>query len=298
MKVGIDLGGSHIAIGVINNKNEIIEKHEKDFSEDEKKQIISTIETYIIDTVQEIEKHYEIENIGIAVPGVAKDGVILKTVNLGINNYNIAKILNGKLNKSVNVRNDVKCACLAEYDNMLKKAPELKNVNMIFLGIGTGIGGGVIYNGKLLQGNAYEGFEIGHIIIKENGIPCKCGKKGCFERYGSILEFKNKVKARLNIDQSINGEPLRDIMNSRREEFEDLRKQYVQDLSIGISNLINIFEPDIVVLGGGFTHFSYMFIQDIKEALLNSALLFNRRTEIDIRIAELGNEAGIIGAVL
>lgn len=298
MKVGIDLGGSHIAIGIINNNNEIIEKYEKDFSEEEKIQIIPTIETYIVDTVQEIEKNYEIENIGIAIPGVSKDGVILKTVNLGINNYNIARILNEKLHKPISVRNDIKCACLAEYDNMLKKTPELKNVNMLFLGIGTGIGGGVIYNGKLLQGNTYEGFEIGHIIIKENGIPCKCGKRGCFERYGSILEFKNKVKARLNIDHDINGEPLRDIMDLRREEFEDLRKQYVQDLSIGISNLINIFEPDIVVLGGGFTHFSYMFIQDIKDTLLTSAFLFNRRDEIDLRIAELSNDAGIIGAVL
>ena len=169
---------------------------------------------------------------------------------------------------------------------------------MLFLTIGTGIGGGVIYNGNLLEGHTFEGYELGHITIKENGIPCKCGKTGCFEKYGSILMYKNKVKERLNIPQEINGEELRNIMNSRKDEFDDINKQYVSDLALGISNLVNIFEPDVVVLGGGFTHFSYMFEEEIKNALVKSSLLFNKREDIDLRIAKLGNDAGIIGATI
>ena len=297
MKIGIDLGGSHIGIGVIDN-NEIIEKVEKPFTEEEKTKIIDTIERFTVEKVNEFGQNFNIESIGIAVPGSAKDGVILKTINLGIENFDIAQILNQKLNKTVTVRNDCKCACIAEYNNVLKNEPNLKNSNMLFLGIGTGIGGGVIYNGNLLEGHTFEGYEIGHMIIKENGISCKCGKNGCFERYGSILEYKNKVKQRLNISQDLHGDPLREILENRKEEIKDINEQYVSDLSIGISNLINIFEPDIIVLGGGFAHFGYMFIDKIKNKLINSSLLFNKREDLDLRIAELGNDAGIIGATL
>lgn len=297
MKIGIDLGGSHIGIGVVEN-NTIIEKEEKAFSKEEKENIEEVIENFIVEKVNDFENKYEIESIGIAVPGSAKNGVILKTINLGIENFNISKSLNQKLNKPVTVRNDCKCACMAEYNNILKNEPNLKDTNMIFLGIGTGIGGGVIYNGKLLEGHTFEGYEIGHTIIKENGISCKCGKSGCFERYGSILEYKNKVKQRLNISKDLHGDPLREILENREDEIKDINEQYVSDLSLGISNLINIFEPDVIVLGGGFSHFGYMFKDKIINKLINSNLLFNKRESLDLRIAELGNDAGIIGATL
>lgn len=323
IKVGIDLGGSHIAIGVINNEHKIMQKYEKDFSESDKLDIITVIEEYILTTVYEIQEEYEIELIGIAIPGTTSNGKIVRAVNLGIYNYDIVKSLNSKLDVKISLRNDAKCAALAEYNNLLKmefsnnelslKKLTCKSVdinalqneednyripNILFLSIGTGIGGGVIYNGKLLSGNDYEGYELGHIVIKENGIPCKCGRNGCFERYGSILSYKNKIKERLNIPQYVNGDSLRMIMDENKEKIEDLKEQYVFDLALGISNLINIFEPDIVILGGGFIHFDYMFMEDIKFKLLNSNLLFNKRDFLDLRVAKLGNDAGIIGAVI
>ena len=297
MKIGIDLGGSHIGFGVIENDN-IIEQFEKDFTDEDKAHIIEVIESYIIEKVKEIEQKYNIETIGIAVPGSVKDGIILKMVNLGIYNYNIKQKLEESLNKPISVRNDAKCACIAEFNDIVKKDAKYSNANIVFLSIGTGIGGGVIYNGKLLEGHNFDGYEIGHMVIKDSGIPCKCGKYGCFERYGSILEYKNKVKQRLNIPQEAHGDSLREILDNNRQEILDINNQYVSDLALGISNLINIFEPDMVVLGGGFTHFSYMFKDKIKETLVNSPLLFNRRDDFDLRIAQLGNDAGIIGATL
>ena len=297
MKIGIDLGGSHIGFGVIENDN-IIEQFEKDFTDADKAHIIEVIESYIIEKVKELEQKYNIETIGIAVPGSVKDGIILKMVNLGIYNYNIKQKLEESLNKPISVRNDAKCACIAEFNDIVKKDARYSNANIVFLSIGTGIGGGVIYNGKLLEGHNFDGYEIGHMVIKDSGIPCKCGKYGCFERYGSILEYKNKVKQKLNIPQETHGDSLREILDNNRQEILDINNQYVSDLALGISNLINIFEPDMVVLGGGFTHFSYMFIDKIKETLVNSPLLFNRRDDFDLRIAQLGNDAGIIGATL
>ena len=87
-------------------------------------------------------------------------------------------------------------------------------------------------------------------------------------------------------------------MNPRANEIEDLRQQYISDLAIGISNLVNIFEPDAIILGGGFTHFAYMFMDDLKDKLINSTLLFNRRDDIDLRCAELKNDAAMIGSIL
>ena len=298
MKIGIDLGGSHIAIGVVDYNNELIDKTERDFSEEDKMDIITIIENYIVENINIFKEKYEIESVGIAIPGVAKDGVIIKTVNLGINNYDIKSSLEEKLQKTVNVRNDGKCACIAEFENLTKEDKAIENANILFLTIGTGIGGGIIYNGKLLEGHTFEGYELGHMIIKANGIPCKCGKSGCFERYGSILEYKNKVKQRLNISKDINGEPLRDIIKSRKNEILDLNEQYTGDLAIGISNLINIFEPDLIIIGGGFVHYSSMFEKELKDILLNSSLLFNKRENLDIRYAKLGNDAGIIGATI
>ena len=298
MRVGIDLGGSHLGLGVIDEENRIIEAYEKDFTEEEKKNIIPVIENYIVSTVQDLEGTYDFESIGIAVPGVAKNGIIIKTVNLGINNYDIGAYLEQKLNKPVIIRNDAKCACLAEYQDMIKHDSKIIGANIVFLSIGTGIGGGIIYNGKLLEGHTFEGYEIGHMILKADGIPCKCGKNGCFERYGSILEYKKKVRKMLDIPSFINGDPLREILKKRENEIADINEQYISDLALGISNLINIFEPDIVVIGGGFAHFSYMFLEKLKNKIVNSSLLFNQREDIDLRVAQLGNDAGIIGATI
>ena len=298
MKIGIDLGGSHIGIGVVDENNNLIESVEKYFTEEEKKDVITVIGRYIIDTVWTLEKKYEIEKIGIAVPGVTKDGKILKAVNLGIYDYDIVESLGNFIKYPITIRNDAKCACLAEYDNIVKNRPNLKDMNMLFLIIGTGIGGGVIYNGELLEGHQFEGYEFGHMVIKENGLPCKCGKYGCFEKYGSILEYKKRVKQKLNLDENVNKEALRKIMEENKDKLLDINKRYISDLALGISNLINIFEPDIVILGGGYTHFNYIFEKDLKRAILNSNLLFNKREYLDLRMANLENDAGIIGATI
>ena len=298
MKIGIDIGGSHTAIGIINDENIIIQKFEKNYTFQEKENILQIVENFIKESINLIKNEYEIELIGVAVPGATKDGKIVKTVNLGVNDYNISKFIQSIIDVPVIVRNDGKAAAIAEYYNLISVEKEIKDINVLFLNIGTGIGGAVIYNGKLLQGKQFEGFELGHTIIKKDGIMCKCGKKGCFERYGSILEYKNKVKHRLNIDMEINGDELRDIMKERKDEIKDIDEEYISDLCIGISNFINIFEPDVIIIGGGFSHFSYMFVDKMKDVLLNSSLLFNKRNHIDIRTAKLGNDAGIIGATI
>ena len=292
INVGIDLGGSHVAIGVVNNDGKILEQYEKDFTIKEKENVLPVAIRYIVDTIRELKQKYELLEFGVGMAGAIKEGVVLRSVNLGTENYDIKSELENKTGLSVHIKNDAKCAAIAEY-----KYGGIKNYNnIIFLTLGTGIGGAYIYHGSLMQSDVAEGYELGHIIIKENGLPCRCGKRGCFETYGGILAFKNKVIDRLKVSKDIPGPELRDKINSSVDEISDIIDEYINDLAIGISNLINIFEPDCIVLGGGFARYDYLLLDKLRAKIVDSNLLFNKREKIEIRTAKLGNDAGIIGA--
>ena len=292
INVGIDLGGSHVAIGIVDKNGKILDQYEKDFTVEEKKDLINVATKYIIENINMLKKQYSFSKFGIGVAGAISNGIILKSVNLGIVNYNIKQKLEEATKVKVIVKNDAKCAAIAEY----KFGDCNKYQNVLFLTLGTGIGGSYIYQGNLMTGNSFEGFEFGHMIIKAGGVPCKCGKNGCFERYGSILVFKNKIIERLNLSYDISGPELREYMRISLDKIDDLIEEYLNDVSIGISNLINIFEPDCVVIGGGFARYDYILLAPLKNKLLNSNLLFNKRDVIKLQTAKLGNDAGIIGA--
>lgn len=294
MKIGIDLGGSHIAIGVIDKNNSIIKKIEKRLIEKDKNKIEQTIEEYIIENIKKLSKEYKITEVGIAVPGTVKNGTIIKSVNLNLENYNLAENLKRKIDLPIKIRNDAKCAAIAE-----SKIGALKKYKRnIFLTLGTGIGGAVIINAQLLDTGDLPGCEFGHMIIQKNGIECKCGKKGCFEKYASMKVFKNNLRTELNLDETTNGEELLNIIknNSDNQKINIIIEEFIEYLSIGISNLINIFEPEAIGIGGSFVYFSDILLDRLKKNILDKNYLFNERKELIIITAELGNDAGIIGS--
>ena len=292
--VGVDLGGSHVAIGVVDYEGRIIEQFEKDFSVEEKRDVLNVAINYIVDVVNCLKKKYMLDEFGVGMAGTIQNGVVLRSVNLGVRNFDLKTELENRTGLTVFVKNDAKCAALAEY-----RFGDIKEFNnIIFLTLGTGIGGAFIYNGKLMYSNCAEGYELGHMIIKAGGLKCRCGKNGCFETYGGILAFKNKVIDRFHLSHDIPGPELREFMNSSMDSIRDIIEEYVDDLAIGISNLINIFEPDCIVIGGGFARYDYMFLDKLKLNLVNSNLLFNKRKDIVIKTAKLGNDAGIIGSVM
>ena len=159
-------------------------------------------------------------------------------------------------------------------------------------------------NGNLLETGEYPGCEFGHMVIKENGLKCNCGRKGCFEKYGSMRAFKDNLRNELGLEDKTSGKELMAILKDTTKESKDyakiekVRKQYIRDLSVGIANLVNIFEPEAIGIGGSFVYFSEVLLQDVKETILKEDMLFNPRKEINIQTAVLGNEAGIIGATL
>lgn len=293
MKIGIDIGGSHIAVGLVDNNGSIILKIEK-FIKD-KTNIKEQIEEFITETVIEMSLTYDIESVGIAIPGTVTDNKIIKAVNLGIEDYDLAKNLEKILKTKIKLKNDAKCAALAE-----QKYGELNNYeNSIFLCIGTGVGGAVIHDGKLLEPDGVPGFEFSHTIIQKDGELCNCGKRGCFETYASLKRFKQKISDRFDLN-TLSGKEIRKFIeeNPENQMIKEMIKEYVDYLSIGISNIINIFEPDAICIGGSFSEYGNIFYEPLKEALLQGNLLFNRRNEIIIKYAKLKNDAGIIGAAL
>ena len=300
VKIGIDLGGSHIAIGVATKTGKILEKIEKKLKGIVTKEVRSVIEKTIIDAVEKFSKEYNVLEMGIAIPGTVNDREIVKSVNLGLKNYNIVEKLEEKIKLPIKIRNDAKAAAIAE-----NKYGALKGYNRIlFLTLGTGIGGAVIINGKLLDTGNLPGCEIGHMVIEKDGIECNCGKKGCFEKYASMQAFKNNLRKALGFDEKVSGKELLAIVKNTNEKDENykiikkVKNEFIENLAIGISNLVNIFEPETIGIGGSFVYFEEVLLEDLKKEIISKNLLFNQRKEIKIQTAVLGNEAGIIGAIL
>ena len=168
MKIGIDLGGSHIGIGVVDVDGNIVEKFEKRIISKDRKNVKKVIEEYIIEKSNLLLEKYKISSIGIAVPGTVQKDIIIKSVNFNLENYKLVERLKQVLNIEIKLKNDAKCAALAENKY---GAGKLKNSNRIlFLTLGTGIGGAVIINNKLLDTGDEPGCEFGHMIIQKNGI--------------------------------------------------------------------------------------------------------------------------------
>lgn len=258
MNIGIDLGGSHIGVGIVNNEGNIISKKDTDIYiekiEDIQEFIIQTIISSIKLLLEENQITLKnIELIGIGTPGEPQNGVIKRIVNLGISDFNIVQRLkNGLQFDNIIIRNDGKCAGIAEklYGSM--KIYE----DSVFLCLGTGIGGAVFLNNKLLKPKKRSGFEFGHMVIEKDGNLCKCGNRGCFETYCSMKMLKEKI----NKEIVLNNMESRDLLKYVKENIEnpkikEIIKQYIDDLIIGLSNITNLLEPECITLRRKFCAF-------------------------------------------
>lgn len=294
MKIGIDLGGSHIGIGVIDENGIIIEKKETDLTIQQDNNLINFITTYLTDTCLMFIQKYQIDLIGIASPGTPKDGKITTLVNLGIKELNITQILQEICDLPIVLRNDAKCAGLAE-----KIYGSLKPYSdAVFICLGTGIGGAVFVDNKLLTPNRNPGFELGHMIIQKDGNLCNCGKKGCFETYCSMKRLKNKLIDLLKLSKETTSEELLEILKQHKRE--DIVKHaidtYLEDLVVGLSNIIDIFEPEAISFGGSFVYFEDILYEGLVEKYYAKRYMFNKQDIPELKLATLGNDAGMIGA--
>ena len=302
MKIGIDIGGSHIASGIVDEYGKIVEREIKDIStitfkdeEKAKKLILDIIDDQIKKLLKKCDYEVcDISKIGIAAPGSPTEIAIRNLVNLNIKYFEIGTILKNKYDAIVNIKNDGKCSGIAE-----KKYGSLKQYSdCVFLCIGTGVGSAVFMDGDLLEPKMHSGFEFGHMIIDKKGTKCNCGNNGCFETYVSMKRLKREIIKKFNLDEDIESVNVQKYVreNIEKKEMSLFIDNYINNLSIGVSNIIKIFEPEAICFGGSFSYYSDIFLPRLQEKL--KQYVFNKDAEYKLLCAKLQNDAGIIGASL
>ncbi len=293
-RIGIDIGGSKISLGLVDNDYNIISKIKIETRKD-------SINEDIIENIFEILNENQlstndIELIGIGAPGsVDLDKEIVKFCpNLSIRDWNLSEKVSQATGIRTIVDNDANCATYGEYLSGCAKGYK----NVIGLTIGTGIGAGILINGKIYRGSNYSAGEIGHMVISFDGNLCNCGKKGCFETYASasaLIEQTKKAiednnETLLNKFDIINGKTPFDAMKHGDKIAASVVNTYISYLSIGILNIIDIFSPDLIFIGGGISNEGDFLIKRIN---LN---IDKYNNDTLICTAALKNNAGIIGA--
>ena len=300
--IGIDLGGTFIKGGLV-RKNGTIVKFDYVPT-----RVASGVQVVLSDIEALIEKltdkmNGKLAGIGIGVPGIVdgkKESVVLAP-NLNWKNVPVTKRLEKRFNCPVDISNDANVAGLGE----ARFGAGSKYKNSIFLTLGTGIGGAIIIDGKLFEGNGAAGAEIGHMIIHAGGNPCACGSHGCFETYASatalirrtVEEMEKHKESKMWQDGStdkVNGK----TAFSHYHDDETAKKvvdEYLENLSVGVINMANIFRPEAIILGGGVSKEGPFLSESVQKLLDKSIFAGKLGPKVEVVLASL-KEAGVIGA--
>lgn len=311
-KIGVDLGGTNIVAGVINENYEIIGrgKAKTNLPRPAKEIFADIVKCVRLACEQAGISEDEIESIGIGTPGSVdkKTGVILYANNLDFYNVEAVKMVNDQLpGVKVFIENDANCAALGE---ALAGCGKGKN-NFVAVTLGTGVGGGIVLNGKLLTGCNDAGGEIGHVAIKFDGEPCNCGRIGCWERYASATALVKQTKqAMLENPTSKMWELCDGDLNNAggRTAFDAMRlgdaagtevvDTYIKYVAIGTVNIVNIFQPDLICFGGGICNEGETLLVPLRRHVAEWRYSKKQEIQTEICRATLGNDAGVIGAAL
>ncbi|WP_418520705.1 ROK family protein [Ruminococcus champanellensis] len=307
--IGIDLGGTNIVAGVVDEQYNILAKAstktncprpDREIARDMAKMAIQAVENAKL-TMEQIEW------IGIGTPGIAnsRDGIIEYSNNLGFVNTPMVKYIQEDIDKPVFVENDANAAAYGEFVAGAAKGAN----NAVCITLGTGVGGGIIIDGKIYAGSNFAGAEIGHTVISVDGPQCTCGRKGCFEVFSSATGLIRMTKESMakNPDSSMHKLVAeRSGKVSARIAFDAMRMgdaaakavvdDYIKYLAAGITNTINTFQPDILCIGGGVCNEGDALLLPVKELVAKEVYTRNSKQNAQIVIAKLGNDAGIIGA--
>ena len=309
--LGIDLGGTNIACGVVDENYNIIGRSRvktncprpaDEIADD----IALAAKMAIKDANLTID---DIESMGIGSPGAIDPigGVVNIAANLGFENVPLCSMLKSRLGVDFYIENDANAAAYGEYIAGAGKGSD----NFIAVTLGTGVGGGIIIDKKIYSGFNYAGAELGHMVIAVDGEQCTCGRKGCFEAYASATALIRQTKEMMDKNHdSIMWELTEGNINSVNglTAFEAMRKndaagkavvdRYLYYVATGIANIVNIFQPDMLCIGGGISREGETIAAPIRKVVFDEILAKNTPKKTQIRTAELGNDAGIIGAAM
>ncbi|OPJ60362.1 ROK family glucokinase [Clostridium chromiireducens] len=301
--IGVDIGGTTVKLGLFKAQGELLDKWEiKTRKEHQGRYILKDIVETLENKLRENNILKEnVLGVGIGIPGPVKDdGTVLKCVNLGWDIFNIVEEVNKLIKLPIKVGNDANVAALGEMWQGGGKG--YKNIVMITLG--TGVGGGIVIDGKIIPGSHGAGGEIGHIkVSKDEKEYCGCGRKGCLEQYASatgIVNLANKalndinIKSKLREFECISAKDIFDSAKSGDELALILVNDFSVNLGKALANISCVIDPDVFVIGGGVSKSGNALIDNIANCFKESAFHASRDTKFEL--AKLGNDAGIYGA--
>lgn len=308
--IGVDLGGTNIAAGVVDEKGTIITKDEtptlinRPYGE-----VLKSMADLILKVIKDASLTVDdIKSIGIGSPGVSdkNEGTVVFANNLNWHHVPVRKEIQKYIDLPVYIDNDATVAGLAEAVAGACKGYD----SSVTITLGTGVGGGIVINGKPFSGSHGVGSEIGHMIVHVDGIECTCGNKGCLERYSSatalILEGKKAAKANpesliyKKVDGDIEKITAKVVIDSAKEGDETAVKifdNFIYYLAMGIVSVINAIDPAIIAIGGGVSK-AGGFLLDALKKKVEDHIFYKDLPYAEICLAELGNDAGIIGAAM
>lgn len=300
--IGVDIGGTTVKLGVFTVEGTLLDKWEIETRKQENgKYILSDITEAIDNKLKDMNiSKEEVTGVGVGVPGPVKDdGTVVKCVNLGWGIFNVEEELGKLLGLKVQAANDANIAALGEMWQGGGKGHQ----DIVMVTLGTGVGGGVIVNGKILSGNFGAGGEIGHIKVKDDeDNTCGCGKKGCLEQYCSATGIVSEAKRYL--ESSCKPSSLRvigvitakDVFDAARNGDEvalDVVEQFGQRLGGALAIISCVCDPEAYVIGGGVSRAGDILLDVVKKYYVQNAFHASRETEFTL--AKLGNDAGIYG---
>ena len=310
-RLGIDLGGTNIVAGVVDENYNIVAKAEC-------KTNVPRPESEVCDSMAEVAKEAvkkakikmdDIVSIGIGVPGAVNPvtGIIEYSANLFFHNWNVVEMMEERLGKKVIIENDANAAAYGEFLAGSAKGAR----NAIAITIGTGVGAGIIIDGKIYSGSNYAGAEMGHMVIIKDGKECACGRKGCWEAYASATGLINLTKEAILKEKpdfsymlslcdgdiaNANGRTAFDAMRAGDASGKAVVDEYLGYLACGLINAINIFQPDVLCIGGGVSNEGETLLAPLRGIIEAERYTKHNPKQTVICKASLGNDAGIIGS--
>ena len=311
IRIGMDVGGTGIQIGAVNEKLEIIARGsiptrtDLPFAEQVQQMAECTLE--VLRSASPAISPEEVVSVGVGIPGIAdRNGHVIKCINMGWHHVSFRDEFVKHMDKPVLIDNDANVAALAESVAGISAGTS----SSVFMTLGTGIGSGIILNGRIWSGAHGIGGELGHTIMDLEGVPCTCGNRGCLERYCSATAIirmareviswhpdsaiwaacegnPEKINAKIVLDAAKEGDPL----------GMKLFRRYVSLLSQAVANVVNFLDPEIIVLGGGVSKAGRFLLDAVREEFPRY-VLFNDQPLPRLDLAVLGPDAGIIGAAM
>lgn len=307
--IGVDVGGTNIATGLITRDGKLLAKTSVKslgdrVPEEITKDIYKTIETVIEETGTPLS---EIGGIGLGIPGCFSNdtGRVIETSNMNLSEFPLFAELKKYIDKPMMMANDANCAALGEAAYGAGKGYN----DIVMITLGTGIGGGFVCNGKVYNGFNGAAMEVGHISIDLKGKKCNCGRLGCWERYASataLVELTKEIMDK-NPDSAmhvyvaeqggeVSGRTAFDCARGGDRAANEVVDTFVYYLGSGIVNLINLFQPDVIIIGGGISNEGEYLMEKLRKFAKGYSYASTKIPQPEFKKAELGNDAGIIGA--